>query len=114
MSHALNENIHLHLHLYLLGLWQENPSQGMSHHLCRESLPCLLPKTQMPTMTDAPLQGERAPALDRDPEPFLETPRPVERVPFPSPGELHDPGIEPGSPTLQAEALPSEPPGKKM
>ncbi|XDA75410.1 hypothetical protein R6Z07F_005575 [Ovis aries] len=28
MSHALNENIHLHLHLYLLGLWQENSSQG--------------------------------------------------------------------------------------
>ena len=24
-------------------------------------------------MTDPPLQGERAPALDRDPEPFLET-----------------------------------------
>ena len=32
--------------------------------------------------------------------------------PFPSPGDLPDPGIEPGSPTLQAEALPSEPPGK--
>ena len=32
--------------------------------------------------------------------------------PFPSPGDLPDPGIEPGSPTLQAEALLSEPPGK--
>ena len=31
---------------------------------------------------------------------------------FPSPGSLPDPGIEPGSPTLQADALPSEPPGK--
>ena len=31
---------------------------------------------------------------------------------FPSPGELPDPGIEPGSPALQAGALPSEPPGK--
>ena len=78
MSHALNENIHLHLHLYLLGLWQEIPRPGMSHHLCRESLPCLLPKTQMPMMTDPSLQGERAPALDRDPEPFLETPHPGE------------------------------------
>ena len=28
---------------------------------------------------------------------------------FPSPGELPDPGIEPQSPTLQADALPSEP-----
>ena len=33
-------------------------------------------------------------------------------LPFPSPGNLPDPGIEPGSPTLQADALPSEPPGK--
>ena len=31
---------------------------------------------------------------------------------FPSPGDLPDPGIEPGSPTLLADALPSEPPGK--
>ena len=31
-------------------------------------------------------------------------------LPFPSPGDLPDPGIEPGSPALQADALPSEPP----
>ena len=34
------------------------------------------------------------------------------RLPFPSPGDLPDPGIEPGSPALQADALLSEPPGK--
>ena len=33
-------------------------------------------------------------------------------VPFPSPVDPPDPGIEPGSPMLQADALPSEPPGK--
>ena len=33
-------------------------------------------------------------------------------LPFPFPGDLPDPGIEPGSPTLQADALTSEPPGK--
>ena len=33
-------------------------------------------------------------------------------MPFPSPGDLPDPGIEPGSPALQADALLSEPPGK--
>ena len=33
-------------------------------------------------------------------------------LPFPSPGDLPDPGIEPNSPALQADALPSEPPGK--
>ena len=33
-------------------------------------------------------------------------------LPFPSPGDLPDPGIEPGSPMLQADTLTSEPPGK--
>ena len=33
-------------------------------------------------------------------------------LPFPSPGDLPNPGIEPKSPALQADALPSEPPGK--
>ena len=33
-------------------------------------------------------------------------------LPVPSPGDLPDPGIEPRSPALQADALPSEPPGK--
>ena len=33
---------------------------------------------------------------------------------FPSPGALLDPGIEPGSPTLQAESLPAEPQGKSF
>ena len=35
-------------------------------------------------------------------------------LPFPSPGDLPDPGIESGSPALQADALPSEPPGKPI
>ena len=33
-------------------------------------------------------------------------------LPFPSPGDLPNPGIEPRSPSLQADTLPSEPPGK--
>ena len=33
-------------------------------------------------------------------------------LPFPSPGDLPDPGIKRGSPTVQADALTSEPPGK--
>ena len=32
-------------------------------------------------------------------------------LPFPSPGDLPDPGIEPRVPTLQADSLPSEPQG---
>ena len=32
--------------------------------------------------------------------------------PFPSPGDLPNPGTEPSAPALQADSLPSEPPGK--
>jgi len=35
-------------------------------------------------------------------------------LPFPSPGDLPDPGIEPGSPALQTDSLLTEPPGKTM
>ena len=34
-------------------------------------------------------------------------------LPFPFPGDLPNPGIKPQSPTLQADTLPSEPPGKQ-
>jgi len=36
----------------------------------------------------------------------------LEWVAIPSPGDFPDPGIKPGSPTVQADSLPSEPPGK--
>ena len=35
-------------------------------------------------------------------------------VPFLSPGDLRNLGIEPGSPAFQADALTSEPPGKSF
>ena len=35
-------------------------------------------------------------------------------LPFPSPEDLPEPGFEPRSPALQADALPSEPPGKPV
>ena len=35
-------------------------------------------------------------------------------LPFPSPGDLPDPWIKLSSPTLQADALTSEPPGKPI
>ena len=35
-------------------------------------------------------------------------------LPFPSPGDLPNPGIEPRSLTLQTDALPSEPPGTSI
>ena len=33
-------------------------------------------------------------------------------LPFPSPGDLSEPGLKPRSSPLQADSLPSEPPGK--
>ena len=36
----------------------------------------------------------------------------LEWVAFPSPGDLPNPGIKPGSPTLQSDSLPGEPQGK--
>ena len=33
-------------------------------------------------------------------------------LPFPSPGNLADPGVKPGSPALKADSLPCELPGK--
>ena len=35
-------------------------------------------------------------------------------LPFPSPGDLPNPGIKSASPALQADALPSEPPGNMI
>ena len=35
-------------------------------------------------------------------------------LPFPTPGNLPDPGIKPRSPELQADSLPSKPQGKPM
>ena len=35
-------------------------------------------------------------------------------LPLPSPGALPEPGIKPGSPALEANALSSEPPGKEQ
>ena len=45
---------------------------------------------------------------------FMEFSRPEywSELPCPSPGDLPDPESEPRSPTLQADSLPSEPPGK--
>ena len=38
----------------------------------------------------------------------------LEWLPFPPPGDLPNPGIEPQCPALQADSLPSEPPGKQV
>ena len=38
----------------------------------------------------------------------------LEWVPFPSPGDLPNPGLKPRSHALQEDSLPTEPPGKPL
>ena len=38
----------------------------------------------------------------------------IKNSPSPSPGDLPNPGIEPGSPAWQTDSLPSEPSGKHI
>ena len=52
--------------------------------------------------------------VDRSPPDCSDQARILEWVAFPSPGDLPNPGIEPGSLTFQADSLPSEPPGKPI
>ena len=60
-----------------------------------------------PTLCDPTTVAYQAP-------PFIEFSRQEywSGLPFLSPGDLPNPGIEPRSPALQADALPSEQPGK--
>ena len=46
--------------------------------------------------------------------PGISQARTLDGLPFLSPGDLPDPGIEPRSPALQVDSLHSEPPGKTM
>ena len=52
--------------------------------------------------------------LSRQAPPSMQFPRQEywSGLAFPSPGDLPDPGIKLRSPVLQADSLPSEPPGK--
>ena len=55
-------------------------------------------------LMDYSLQGSSVPGISQA--------RILEWVVIPSLGDIPNPGIEPGSPMLQVDFLPSEPPGK--
>ena len=57
-----------------------------------------------------PWTGARQALLSRE----FSRPEDWSGLPFPPPGDHPDPGIEPRSPALQADSLPSEPPGKSI
>ena len=72
----------------------------LSHLSCFQKLMCVFSATPWTVACQAPLPTE--------------CPRQEywNGLPFHSPGDLPDSGIEPGSPALQADALTFEPPGK--
>ena len=53
-------------------------------------------------------------SLPDSPVPGILQARILEWLLFPSPGDLPNPGLEPGSPVLQADSLLSKPPGKPL
>ena len=69
---------------------------------------CVLFAQSCPTLCDPPWTLARQAPLSLG----FSRPEYWSGLPVPSPGDLSDPGIEPGSSTVQADSLPSEPPGK--
>ena len=118
----MNSNIPLpyDLIIILLDIYQRE--------LHKQSQQCLLQRSQMRKELKAHTQKVKVKLVSRG-QPFV-TPWTIayqaphfmgfsrqeywNGLPFPSPGELPNPGIEPGSPALQADALTSEPPHRRM
>ena len=69
-------------------------------------------KVKMKSLTHVQLATPWAIAYQAPPSMEFSSQEYCSGLPFPSPGDLPDPGIEPWSPALQADALLSEPPGK--
>ena len=94
--------------LGFLLLWMLGISPRLLHQSTATAL--TLDEGYLPTATPSDLEcgvvplGPPAPA-----QPSLQA-RILEWVAFPSPGDLPNPGMESGSPALQADSLPSEPP----
>ena len=113
-----------------LGLWTRNSlSEALTLHCRCQQHPWLVPprcQTSLCLQVDAQYSPSAALSLSR--VQLFATPwtvagqpplsmgvlqaRVLEWLPFPSPGDLPNPGIEPRSPALQADSLLSEPPGK--
>ena len=99
-------------HFLLQGIfWTHRLNPGLPH--CRQSLYCLKVKVKMKSLCRVRLFATPWTIAHQAP-PSMGFSRQEcwSGLPFPSPGDLPHPGIEPRSPALQADALTSEPPGK--
>ena len=103
------ENTGVHCHSLLQGIFPTQGSKlGLLH--CRQILYHLNPQGNPHTHTVCMLSHHSCARLCNSMD--CSPPGSSVQSPCPPPGDLLDPGIKAGSPALQADSLPSEPPGK--
>ena len=82
---------------------------------CHFFLQCMKVKSEVKSLSRVPpLATPRTAAYQAPPSMGFSRQDYWSGLPFPSPGNLPDPGIEPWSPAVEADALTSEPPGETM
>ena len=75
-------------------------------YLCKDCC-CLIAKScQTPLQSHGPVTLQAPPSMGFSRQEYWSG------LPFPSPGDLPDPGIEPASPALEVDPSTTEPPGK--
>ena len=84
--------------------------QGSFHHL-QSSVSCFFPRLSPHLLLAFPGSPLYVRCDELAPFNFLPRKTHWSGLPLPSPEDLSDPGIEPRSPELQADSLPTEPPG---
>ena len=107
-------------HFFLQGIFPTQGSNSRSPALRSDALPSELPgkprwfqKVKVKSLSRVRLFAIRWTVAYQPPSSMgFSTQEYWSGLPFPSPGDLPDPGIEPKSPTLRADALTCEPPGK--
>ena len=93
--------------------WEENPGQKWDFHQFLSLT--FIPSSLCTSTLSFPSYLDGCDEMTSDPEVHIKMwtrSHTILFLPFPSPEELPNPGTEPGSPALQADSSPPEPPGK--
>ena len=118
------ENTGVGCHFLLQGIFPTQGSNPCLLHWQADSLPlnhlrilyyCMKVKVKMKSLSHAQLFATLwAVAYQAPPSMGFSRQEYWSGLPFPSPRDLPDPGVEPGSPALQADTLTSEPPHRNI
>ena len=87
----------------MVGCWKLGKQQGSMYVVCNQSLSGVQLSATPRTVTHQSSLSMGFPQQEY-----------WSGLPFPSPGDIPNPGMEPASPALQADSLLSEPPGKSQ